>query len=237
MELGNKIFNLRKEAGFSQEQLAEKLNVTRQTISNWECGQTTPDIIQAKNIAQLFQVTLDELVGNDVKNIIIERISNTEKMTNGILKKLKGLAILIICCLIIFIIITIGLCVYNYKINKENYEKENSKNTSFVIPETETKIFFCYLNNNAYEYRVSYEENYKVWTWFKSSLVTEKPEDYENETLPFDELDQYKDARELIQKIKSFYKERGGTWEEWKEAEPTQVIKKEIKIINERKDS
>ena len=36
MELGNKIFSLRKSFGFSQEQLAEKLNVTRQTVSNWE---------------------------------------------------------------------------------------------------------------------------------------------------------------------------------------------------------
>ena len=38
MQLGNNIYNLRKEKGLSQEKLAEKINVTRQTISNWELG-------------------------------------------------------------------------------------------------------------------------------------------------------------------------------------------------------
>ena len=48
MEIGNKILELRKKANLSQEQLAEKINVTRQTISKWELNETTPDIKQAK---------------------------------------------------------------------------------------------------------------------------------------------------------------------------------------------
>ena len=43
MDLGNKILKLRKEKGYSQEELAEKLDVTRQTISNWELGSTQPN--------------------------------------------------------------------------------------------------------------------------------------------------------------------------------------------------
>lgn len=65
MKIGDKILSLRKEKGLTQEQLAEKLNVTRQTISNWEVNETTPDIIQAKNLAIIFSVSLDELVGSN----------------------------------------------------------------------------------------------------------------------------------------------------------------------------
>ncbi len=79
MELGNKILKLRKREKLSQEQLAEKLNVTRQTISNWELGQTNPDIIQATEISKIFNVTLDELVGNKIENILINRTNNLEK--------------------------------------------------------------------------------------------------------------------------------------------------------------
>lgn len=48
MDLGNKILKLRKEKGYSQEELAEKLGVTRQTISNWELGSTQPNPEQLK---------------------------------------------------------------------------------------------------------------------------------------------------------------------------------------------
>lgn len=43
MGLNKNIYNLRKERGFSQEYMAEKINVSRQTISNWELGETSPN--------------------------------------------------------------------------------------------------------------------------------------------------------------------------------------------------
>ena len=67
MDLGKKIFELRKKIGLSQEQLAEKLNVTRQTISKWELNETAPDIKQAKILSEIFQISLDELVDNDIE--------------------------------------------------------------------------------------------------------------------------------------------------------------------------
>ncbi len=50
MNLGNKILQLRKKNGLSQEQLGEKVEVTRQTISNWELGETTPNPEQLKKL-------------------------------------------------------------------------------------------------------------------------------------------------------------------------------------------
>ncbi len=57
MNINEKILLLRKKDGLSQENLAEKLNVTRQTISNWESGQTTPDILQAKQLSKIFKIS------------------------------------------------------------------------------------------------------------------------------------------------------------------------------------
>ena len=82
MDLGKKILELRKNANLSQEQLAEKLNVTRQTISKWELEDTAPDIKQANKIAKLFNVSLDELLGNDTRDLMMYKITNTEKLAS-----------------------------------------------------------------------------------------------------------------------------------------------------------
>ena len=85
MNLGKKLFELRKSKHLSQEQVAEQLHVTRQTVSNWELGETTPDLNQAKELAKLFSVSLDDLVGLDTQNILKEKVSNVEKLAGIIL--------------------------------------------------------------------------------------------------------------------------------------------------------
>ena len=54
----NKLLELRKLKNLSQEQLAEKMNVTRETISKWEFGETAPDLEQAKNCQKYLILTL-----------------------------------------------------------------------------------------------------------------------------------------------------------------------------------
>ncbi len=66
MNLGNNLFNARKKKGMSQEEVSEKLGVSRQTISKWELGETLPDIYQSKKLANLYGMTLDELVEYDI---------------------------------------------------------------------------------------------------------------------------------------------------------------------------
>lgn len=70
MNLGNEIHELRKKHSLSQEQLAEKVGVARQTISKWELGETAPDIKQAQMLSQIFNVSLDEMLGNDTKESV-----------------------------------------------------------------------------------------------------------------------------------------------------------------------
>lgn len=62
MELGKKIYRLRKLSGMTQEQLAEKLSISRQTLSKWENGSSMPDVESVVRISALFQVSLDELL-------------------------------------------------------------------------------------------------------------------------------------------------------------------------------
>lgn len=80
MSLGNSLFNARKKSGLSQEEVAGKLGVSRQTISKWETDDTLPDIRQSKKLALLYHLSLDELIDFDVDLKEIERvIENTSE--------------------------------------------------------------------------------------------------------------------------------------------------------------
>ncbi|MDQ0222623.1 helix-turn-helix domain-containing protein [Streptococcus moroccensis] len=68
MTLAEKIFTLRKEAGLSQEQLAERLNLSRQSISKWESGQSQPEINHIVKLSQIFNVTTDFLLKEEGAN-------------------------------------------------------------------------------------------------------------------------------------------------------------------------
>jgi len=62
MEFNNKLYDLRKKKGLSQEELASRLNVSRQTVSKWEVGESAPDMENLVALSELFGVSLDELV-------------------------------------------------------------------------------------------------------------------------------------------------------------------------------
>ncbi len=65
MEFNEQLICLRKQKGMSQEQLGEKIGVTRQTVSKWELGETTPDMDKLIELSKLFGISIDELVGKD----------------------------------------------------------------------------------------------------------------------------------------------------------------------------
>ena len=80
MSLGNSLFDARKKKGLSQEEVAEKLGVSRQTISKWEIEETVPDIYQAKKLAKIYGLSLDELIDADLDQKEIEEvIKNTDE--------------------------------------------------------------------------------------------------------------------------------------------------------------
>lgn len=69
MEFGNKLKSLRMQKGLSQEELAEAVYVTRQTISNWETSKSYPDIKSLLILSNFFSVSVDYLVKGDIKKM------------------------------------------------------------------------------------------------------------------------------------------------------------------------
>ena len=65
--LGIKLQEIRKQNKLSQEALAEKLGVSRQAISKWERGESLPDIYMLKIIADMFGITLNDLISEDIR--------------------------------------------------------------------------------------------------------------------------------------------------------------------------
>ena len=79
MELGNRIKELRKAQNINQDELAEKLFVSRQTISNWENDNIQPSIEMLERLASCLSVTTDYLLGRDDKSYIeVSGLTDTE---------------------------------------------------------------------------------------------------------------------------------------------------------------
>ena len=84
MDLGNNLFHARKRRGLSQEDVAQRLGVSRQTVSKWETGETVPDIRQSKKMAVLYNISLDELIDFDLDiREIQETIERTSRETEA----------------------------------------------------------------------------------------------------------------------------------------------------------
>ena len=108
MTLSEKLYNLRRKQGLSQEGLAEKLDCSRQVISKWENGTTAPDAEMLQKYSELFGVSIDYLVKEDIEeptSVHATEKSNENKKLLGIL----GLVISLLGCisLIVFGAITV----------------------------------------------------------------------------------------------------------------------------------
>lgn len=91
MRLGESLAQARKKAGLTQEAVAEKLGVSRQTISKWETDETLPDIRQSKKLADLYQVTLDELVTFDLE--VQELTEMIDRVSDEVVEKVDWTAV------------------------------------------------------------------------------------------------------------------------------------------------
>ena len=117
MKLSDKLITLRKENGWSQEDFAEKLDVSRQAISRWENGTALPDAQNILQISKLFNVTADYLLNDDYNeeaNISAVEISAEE--TKPLARKKKHLHWLSICFIILLSVCAI---IYVVKISNE----------------------------------------------------------------------------------------------------------------------
>lgn len=137
MKFNEKLMELRKRQGLSQEELGYKLNVTRQTVSKWELGQTTPEMDKLLELSKLFNISVDDLIndsdlGNQTSQnteTIIEdqQIKKQESRNNKLYLLLVGALVVVIILIIVKGISGImGL-------NKVNDTKENIYDRFFEI--------------------------------------------------------------------------------------------------------
>lgn len=140
MKFNEKLIQLRKNEGLSQEELGYKLNVTRQTISKWELGQTSPEMDKLKELARIFNITVDELIGdNEITNEspIIEDKPINEKTNNNTLKIILILVGFFVIIYLIFKIILPGI-VGKFAFDKVFEIKEQiEEKTDFINEEVE----------------------------------------------------------------------------------------------------
>ncbi len=104
MTLSEKLYNLRRKQGLSQEGLAEKLDCSRQVISKWENGTTTPDAEMLQKYSELFGVSIDYLIKEEIEEPT--SVQPTEK--NSTNKKLLGILGLVIALLGVVSLIIFG---------------------------------------------------------------------------------------------------------------------------------
>lgn len=184
--LGEKIIKERKKHYLSQENLAEMVGVTRQTISNWELNETSPDLKQAQKLADIFNISMDELIGN--KNILLEKIDKTESNSKLIIKLIKVLGITL------GILIFILLCILGIYFSTINYYQ------SEVTASGEGRI--CYFNGKISDYIIMKNNTDNTLSFeIEDEVIKDK----------FD-LDNIKtgEPKEILDKIVTYIKENGG---------------------------
>ena len=185
--LGEKILKLRKKQGLSQEQLGEMVGVTRQTISNWELGETAPNPEQLKLLSKALDASIDEMLDNEVRGELINKVSNTEKLAGLIIKILKVLGILFI-LYALFVCVCL-VCMYLSTFNNRNVNVESSATT------------ICSIDKNKYE--IEFGTN----GYFKCDNCPDKMRKDIKELTDFDNMG------ESIQDIEEYFKNNNGTCE------------------------
>lgn len=184
--IGKKLLELRKNKKMSQETLSEMMGVTRQTISNWELEETAPDLKQAQKLAEIFDVSLDELIGR--KDFIAERIDNTWNNSKVIIRLIKILGVTL--GLLLFILLFI-VCIYFYT---ENYYEAS--------PTASGMGKICYYNGKIGDYIVM--EN----TEDKSLSYIVEDNDVANELNLYNKIEG--DPKEILNEIVTYIENNGG---------------------------
>lgn len=134
MKLEEKLMKLRKENAWSQEELADKLNVSRQTVSKWELGQTTPDTDNLTKIASIFGVSVSDLLD--------ENANPTEEKYRANKNNGRLIKILILVAILILVFLGIGAITINKIFNKV---------TNQVVPKSIAEMFEQYSISDIFD--------------------------------------------------------------------------------------
>ena len=212
--LSENIKTLRKQKGYSQEQLADKLNVVRQTVSKWEKGYSVPDADMLEELADIFEVQVGDLLGKEilteeettdigelVKQLTILNDYFSEKMRRR--KKTLKIAKRFIVTLLVIALISIS-CICAIEV------VDTIKHKMLAYNETDIKLI-CTLNGEEYIYELTYTDD----SFMAGGYA--QPKQLYNFVFDDSEIELEKTyeekANEAIDKTKDYFISKGGTCE------------------------
>lgn len=186
---------LRKQKGMSQETLAQQLNIVRQTISKWEKRLSVPDADMLTRIAELFEVSVSELLGSKIeeeKNVneiavqlalLNEQLANKSRRNRKIF---KGILISFFAVILIMLLLSIaGFTLF--------------KNQTSCKMKTTVQLL-CTLDGEEYTYVITHDEQYHILEAGGDAFIANHVQ-----------TDEYNDANILIAQIEDYFKDRGGS--------------------------
>ena len=203
--LGENIKVFRTKKGYSQETLAQQLNVVRQTVSKWEKGLSVPDAEMLNSLSELFEVPVSTLLGSTVQAEDKEVATETDKRIGEIAQQLavlndqlakrnvqrrktvKRVIIGVVAALGAFIILW-AVCLYFFRIKPKS---EAVMTTTWVEGA---------LNGETYAYEFTYDQNFHIYeaggdAWIADHIL----------------IDQYSDFNVAKAQMEDYFVERGGT--------------------------
>ena len=129
MKLHDKIYELRKKEGLSQEALAEKLGVSRQSVSKWETGEATPEVSKLLSLSKLFGVTTDYLLNDEMEEENVSETAKNEMPSSDFevtsvsesrpIKKgrnVRTLVIILLICIVLCMLLPLIMAILGYSI-------------------------------------------------------------------------------------------------------------------------
>lgn len=131
--VGEHIKELRKEKNISQLELAEKLHISRQTISKWELGKSLPDSIMMKDLSKFFNVSIDEIINGKKISKVLDKKRFKWKLKN---------VILVLFLILVIVILIFYLYLNSSKIYKITGQSDKISISNGIFVETNKKIYF-----------------------------------------------------------------------------------------------
>ena len=196
--LGENIKALRKEKGYSQETLAQQLNVVRQTISKWEKGLSVPDAEQLEHIADLFEVPVTELLQaearpeeaapTDMAEIVRQLAVLNEQLAYQARSRRRVIKI-VLACVFFLLILPVVIAV----VGAVSFTVEP---VSQVVTHREAVYV---LDGKEYEFCVEYDENGSILELVSSPFISDLLETQQSE-----------DAEEMIDFVDNWFINQGG---------------------------
>lgn len=193
MKFNEKLINLRKEKGLSQEEFGNILDVSRQSVSKWELGQAQPDVDKIKKICEFYNITFDYLLNDNIdEKVLVKNNDNIDENKSEIKKednspkktKNKLIIFLQIIVFIIFIayiinsvfkaVVFSNILAKNDMDNIESYKYSSTSQKEYVFPYRDDKVlsnatvneYICYKDDIYYVW-ISYDDDEEKCTYWE----------------------------------------------------------------------